>query len=251
MIRKQVVFKPKKEITLQYNYNYQVMKNIYYYLTVADSVLSRRIHNKGHRVDTGHIYKLFNFTLLFGNARFKQNGILCNENTTIKLIISGKKEIVEKVTKGLLHVKKMKLDNEELILKDIQNDKKVFWKDIMLYSSLSPLVESTKNDDGKIEYLSPYQSDYYKNLAENAKRKYELIYGKKYEGQIFFDIDNAINIKEKYIKIKNGGVKGYEYDIWVEADKSMQKVMYYLGLGQNSSTGMGCLNFVTGVSKNE
>lgn len=251
MIRKQVIFKPDTNIKLPYNYQYDVMKNIYYYISVADEILSRRLHNEGYVSDTGHVYKLFNYTLLFENAKFTDDDIICNEDSTIKLIISGKKDIVQKVLKGLLHIKKMKINNIEIPLKDIQNDKRVFFKPIMLYSTFSPIVESTQDDNGNIVYLNPYEGDYYKNLVENAKRKYKIIYNKDYKKGLFFDIDDALEIKEKYVQIKNGGVKGYQYDIWIEAEPDMQRIIYYLGLGQNSSTGCGCLNFVTGVNSDE
>lgn len=247
MIRQQVIFKPKSTIKLPYNYQYEVMKNIYYYISIADDVLSRRLHNEGYKSETGHIYKLFNFTLLFDKAKFTKDNIICNESSTVKLILSGKKDIIKKILKGLLHIKQIKINDIEIPLFTIENDKKVFFKPIMLYSALSPIVESTHNNN-IIIYLSPYESDYYKNLVENAKRKYQLIYNREYKGTIFFDIDDALEIKEKYIQIKNGGVKGYLYDVWIEAEPDMQKIIYYLGLGQNSSTGCGCLNFVIGVN---
>lgn len=251
MIRKQVIYKPTKEVVLPYNYQYDVMKNIYYYMSVADDVLSKRLHNDGYRVDTGHVYKLFNYTLLFEGAKFTQDGIVCNKNSTIKLILSGKKNIIQKILKGLLHVKKIKIEDSEIPLQNIEDDKKVFFKPIMLYDTLSPVVESTLDDDKKVIYQTPYESNYYKNLAENAKRKYQLVYGREFKGKLFFDIDDALNIKDKFIQIKDGGVKGYQYNVWIETDRDMQRVIYYLGLGQNSSTGCGCLNFVTGVNGNE
>lgn len=251
MIRKQVVFKANKEVKLKYAYNHDVMKNIYYYIQTADEVLGRRLHNEGFRSETGHIYKLFNYTLLFEKARFKHNGIYCNENTVIKLILSGQKDIIDRAIKGIMHIKKCRIGNIDLKLEDIRNDKKVFWKDITLYSALTGVVVCTKDDRGQVVYLTPYIGKYYRNLAENAKRKYKIIYGEEYTGVLFFDIDDALNIKEKYIEIKDGGVRGYKFDIWIECSKKMQKIIYYLGLGQNSSTGAGCLNFVTGVDANE
>lgn len=251
MIRKQVIFKPTKIIKLPYNYQYDVMKNIYYYISIADDVISKRLHNKGYISDTGHVYKLFNYTLLFENVKFVKDNIICDKNSTIKLVLSGKKELIQKTLKGLLHIKKIKIGDNEIPLQNIIDDKKVFFKPIMLYNALSPVIESTLDDDKNVVYQTPYESDYYKNLAENAKRKYKLIHGKEFKGKLFFDIDNALEIKDKFIQIKEGGVKGYQYSIWIETDKEMQKIIYYLGLGQNSSTGCGCLNFVTGVNADE
>lgn len=250
--RRNIKFKPDKKISIPYTYEYNVMQSIYYYIAVADSVFEKFLHNEGYRVEDGHIFKLFNFTLRFKNAVFKKEHIELNENGEITLIISGKKDIVKMILKGLLHIKKLKIGDTEIPLKDIEKDKNFKFKEIMFYRGLSPIIESTKDDEGKIVYLSPYESKYYINLANNLKRKYKLIYDEDFKGELFFDIDDALKIKKKSIKVKDFYSIGYIYDIWVETTPKMQKIIYYLGLGQNNSVGAGCLGYVTGrIAENE
>lgn len=245
--RKQVIFKPPKKCSISFNYQYDVMKSIYYYTTVADEVKGRFLHNEGYRAESGHVYKLFTYALLFENVEFGEKTIDINENSTLKLIVSGKKDIVSLILKGLLHIKKLKIEDIEFKLSNIEDDKKVNFQEIMLYKALNPIIETTLDNDKNKVYLSPYQGDYYKNLAYNVMRKYELVYNAKYNNQIFFDIDEALNIKEKIFNFKEGSLKGYQYDIWVEASPKMQKIIYYLGLGQNnSSLGAGTLSYITG-----
>jgi len=251
MIRKQLIFKTDKDILLPYSYQHDIQKNLYHYIEISDCKKSRRIHDEGYSVASGHKFKLFNFTLLFENAIFHKDGIKCADKTTIKLLITGKKHIIESIFKGLLETRQLKIGENVLEFVNITNDKKVYFKNIMLYNSFSPIVTSTKDDKLKTQYLSPYEEGYFHNLAENARRKYKIIYNKDYEGELFFDLDDALSVKSKFIKIKAGGVRGYEYNIWIEADKDMQKIIYYLGLGQNSSIGCGCLNFVKGVNPDE
>lgn len=246
LTRKVVLFKPTEDIELDYNYNYQVTRNIYHYLWVADRVKSRFIHDVGYEVVTGHKFKLFNFTILFKDAIFNEDHILCTEDTIIKLIISGKESIVQSILKGILQVRKIKLYDYEIPLLKFEDDiGLVRFEDVMLYKALSPIVETTKNEQGNVETLTPYHGEYYRNLAINAKRKYKLIHSRDYEGNIFFDIDNALNIKDKYISFKGGVIRGFLFNIWVEAEMDMQQILYYLGLGQNSSTGFGCLSTIS------
>ena len=87
----------------------------------------------------------------------------------------------------------------------------------------------------------------YKILAHNLMRKYKLVYGKEYEGEIFFDIENTLKVKKKLIsKIKSEfiiiGYSGFE--LFIEADKDMQKIAYYCGLGGYNSLGMGSVNYI-------
>jgi len=243
--RKQIIFTSPIETVIPYDNNYEVMKNCYYYLSISDQILEKMLHNQGYRVESGHIYKLFNFTLLFENAHFTKQGIKINKYTILKLIISGKEDIIKKIIKGILHAKKIKLQDNEFILKDIKVDKSVLFNNIMLYKALSPVIETSKDDNCKPYTLTVYESLYYKNLIENAKRKYKLIYQEDFKGEIFFDIDDIDEIKSKSFKVKEIYNNGYIYNVWVQTSPKMQKIIYYLGLGQNSSSGAGCLSYIT------
>lgn len=246
MIRKQIVFRTNKQVNIDYNYQHEVLKNIYKYIDKADANKARILHKTGFRLNNKHKYKLFNFTILFENAIFDKC-IVCNPNTIIKLVISGGKSIINSTIKGLLDIRSLEINNTIFDFVKVESDKNTYIEDVVLYSALSPIITSTRGTDGNIVYLTPYHEGYFKNLAVNAKRKYKIIYGKEYEGEIYFEIDDLLKTKEKFVKIKNGGVSGMTYDIWIQADKDMQKVIYYLGLGQNSSIGCGCMNFIKGV----
>lgn len=251
MIRKQIILKPDKNGEISYNYQHEVLKNIYKLMKLADEKKTKMLHNKGCRVDTGHVFKLFNYTLLFEDAIFTKTGITCNENTKVKLVISGKKEIIENILRGLLVSPKLEVDGFIFNFVKVVNDKRVNFEEVTFYKAMSPVIVSTKTDEGDKEYLTPYNPKYFENLANNLKRKYKLVYNKDYLGEIFFEIDDLLEMKDKFVRIKQGGVRGNEYSIWVQAEKEMQKIIYYLGLGQNSSTGCGCLSFITGVRNNE
>lgn len=249
MIRKQINFKVSKDVEISYNYQHELLKNLYKLMKLADEKKAKILHNTGYRLEGKHVFKLFNYTLLFENAVFTSTGILCKEDTKVKLVLNGKKEIVENILRGLLVEPQLQIETAVFDLVGVKDDKKINLKEVTLYKALSAIVISTKTDNGEKEYLNPYDTKYFENLANNLKRKYILIYGKEYTGELFFEIDNLLEMREKFVKIKSGGVKGQEYSIWVQADKDMQKVIYYLGLGQNSSIGCGCLSFVKGVSE--
>lgn len=243
--RRNVIFKPSSKVTIPRDYEYNVMQSLYYYISITDEVFEKFLHEEGYR-NTNKTYKLFNFTLRFKNATINKHTIDIDENGEMILVLTGKKEVVGKILKGLLHVKKIKLGKTEIPLSDIATDKKFKFQPIMFYKGLSTIIETTQNDNREVVYLSPYESKYYENLANNLKRKYELIYNEEFKGKLFFDIDDPLKIKEKSIKVKDIYSHGYMYDIWVETTPKMQRVIYYLGLGQNNSVGAGCLSYITG-----
>ena len=104
----------------------------------------------------------------------------------------------------------------------------------------------------KIVFISPFEDDYYRVLANNLKRKYKLVYGKDYTGELYFDIEDALNIKKRFIdnvkrdsKSKSILIGYTDFELYLVADRDMQKVAYYCGFGSNNSLGMGATTFIT------
>lgn len=241
--RMTLVFKGTKGM-IDYNYYYPLMKVIYECMTLNNDEYAFKIHNEGYKQDS-KTFKLFNYHLYFENVDYKEKGIQVNEESIIKLIISGEVNILNNIIKGIIKQNRITLNNTNLKLMKFENSKCKFNK-IMLYKVRSPLVESIWNKG--ILYLNPTQERFYNALGNNLLRKYKIVYGKEYEGNLYFDIENILKIKQKYItNIKKGFIIGYsDFEIFIEADEDMQRVAYYLGLGQNNSIGMGNISYITG-----
>lgn len=246
LCRKQVILKALADSSLDYNYNYELMKNIYKAVDTMDKLKGQLLHESGFIVD-GKKFKLFTFTLLFKGATFKKQSIDVCYGDTVTLVVSGKQEIVEDIIKALELKKVLKIFDTSLEVAEVLTDKRVYLKKTTLYKTYSPIIESI-HDGEKIVYLAPNQSKFYNALAQNLLRKYRLIYGEEYTGELYFDIENVLTIKNKNIhNIKGNFAKGYgNYNIWIEADIKMQKIAYYLGIGQKNAMGAGCLGFITG-----
>lgn len=244
LVKKSIIL--KGEGIIDYNYHYELMKRIYEALTLSDNKRAIKLHNEGVLSD-GKRFKLFNYTLAFDkNVSYLENGISFNKDNCIKLIISGDDKILNSIIKGIVLNGKIKLNENELKVVELENDKDVKFNNIMLYKVRSPIVESVYEDG--VKYTNPYTKEWYSALANNLKRKYKAVYNEEYDKDIFFDIENILNIKKKMItKIKKGFVIGYtDFEIFIEADPKMQKIAYYLGLGQNSSIGMGAISYIKG-----
>lgn len=245
--RVNLIFEIQNNGILNYNYQYKLMKIIYEALTQYDQDMAQHLHSKGYKIDN-KIFKLFNYTMLFKDAEFDKDGIVLTKNNIVKLVFTGKQSIVNNVVKGFIKTQSFNIDGVDFRLSNMENDKQIAFKKKMLYKVVSPIIESIYEEE--IKYLTPFDNRFYEALSKNLYRKYELIYGKKYTGKLYFDIENVLTIKKKTINdIKNGYHIGYgNFNIWVEADSTMQKVAYYCGLGQNNSIGAGLLTYITGRS---
>lgn len=240
----------KTEGTIDYNYHYELMKELYEAMTLVDKSKAYSLHEEGFNIDNKK-FKLFNFHLSFSkNVNYEKSGIKCSLNDVIDLHISAKNDILNLILKGLIKKGGINIKNTKLEIIGLDEDNKVRFNKIMLYKVRTPVVESIYDaENKKIIYLSPFEPQFYKTLGQNLMRKYKALYNKEYTNELFFDIEDILQVKKKYItNIKNNGfVIGYtDFEIFIEADVDMQKVAYYLGLGQNTSIGMGSLSYIMG-----
>ena len=240
------------EGNISYNYHYPLMVNLYEAMELIDKDKAKWIHDKGVSIDNKKI-KLFNFCLDFNkNVDYNVNHVAIKGFNQIKLILSGDEKILNLIIKGLVKKGNITLGSCILYIVNIEESKKVRYENVMLYKVRTPIIESLYQD-GTV-YINPYQQEWYKAIANNLKRKYKAVYNEEYTDEIYFDIENILNIKKKYItNIKNKGyVIGYtDFEIFIEATPKMQKVIYNLGIGQNTSMGMGAISYVKGWKENE
>lgn len=247
LIRKYLILQVNEDCVLNYNYHYELMKRIYESIELKDKSRALILHNNGYKIDNKK-FKLFNYNLFCQGAIYTSKGIEIKKDNTIKFIISGYSEVINLILKGLIIKQKFILDNIEFKIVNIEDDNKIKLDNISLYKVRTPVVASLYNKlDNKQIYLNPMQEEFYKSLYNNLIRKYKLIYKKDYNGELYFDIENVLSIKKKYItNIKQKGfVIGYsDFEIVVQADKDMQEVIYYCGLGEKNSVGMGLVTHI-------
>ena len=250
--RKVIHFIASEESVINYNYQYKLMQDAYKLMTTIDAEKTKIIHNKGFKVEK-KTYKLFNFHVYFEGANYTREGIEIKKGSAVKFTISGANKVLNLLFKGILKAGVIQIDNCNLTLKSVEDDKKFRFNKIMLYKVRNPVVESIYNPDmKKAEFLNPCDMRYYEALGRNLLRKYEAVYSEKYEGKLFFEIEDFCKIKQKFIKDihKDGFVIGFSnFEIYIQADVDMQKIAYNCGLGQNNSLGMGHISYITGRSQ--
>ncbi|MCD3217408.1 CRISPR-associated endoribonuclease Cas6 [Clostridium botulinum C] len=246
--RKSIILKSESNGVLDYNWNYPLSINLFNKMLLYDAKFAEFLHNEGFRSndEKKKKFKLINFMMLFNNQKMDSKGININKDDEVVLIISGYKDPMNAILQGLCINHKINLNNIIFKVIAIKEDRKVKFNKINIYKAITPIVESIW-ENGSVKFLNPYQSKYYNAIKKNLKRKYEIIYKKTYSGELKLMIENMLKIKQKSIKIKNGYIQGYSnFEILIQCDKDMQKVAYYCGLGQNSSMGLGLLNYITG-----
>ncbi|OOV52317.1 CRISPR-associated endoribonuclease Cas6 [Clostridium botulinum D/C] len=248
LLRKSIILQAQDNGLLDYNWNYPLAINLFDKMALYNEEFAKFLHDEGFRSkdEKKKKFKLINFMLLFNNQEMNSKGININKNDEIVLIISGYKDPMNAILQGLCINNEINLNNIIFKVVNVKDDKKVKFNKINIYKAMTPIVESIW-EDGLVKYLNPYQPEYYNAIKQNLKRKYEIVYNKPYNGELKLMIENMLKVKQKSIKIKNGYIQGYSnFEILVKCSKDMQKIVYYLGAGQNSSMGAGLVNYITG-----
>lgn len=246
LTRKIIILENECDLILDYNYNYELMKEMYNAMKTSNDKKASKIHDEGFKIEN-KIYKLFTHQLFIENAKYTKEGIVINKKSKLKLTISGAETVVKEIALGIFKNKGIRLNNSKMVLKDIESNKRTVLDNISLYKVRTPIVAAIQDENRKIKYISPYEEGFFRVLANNLRRKYKLIYNKDYEGELFFDIEELFNVKKKFISnIKNDGfIIGYsDFELYIQSDKDMQKVAYYTGLGSNNSLGMGLVTHI-------
>lgn len=241
MIRRQVLLRVKRNSVLNYNYKHAVASMLYAVGREEAEESMTQLHDKGYDGGEGFRFKLFTHTILFKNAEFKQDGIHISKGTEVRLLISGKDEIVTTLMKTLHLGKELDILGVKFEVDAVERDRHITFKRVMCYKALAPVVTSQVRE-GKRVCLDYWDVEYFRIIAEKAKRQYKMIYGEEYEGDLFFEIDNTETAREKGEKLKNSFIRGYQYDLWVEAAPKMQKILYFLGIGEKVTQGFGFLS---------
>ncbi|MEG2618916.1 MAG: CRISPR-associated endoribonuclease Cas6 [Bacilli bacterium] len=228
--RVDVILKVEKEFELDYNYNYEIMKELYNCMSKIDSEFAKEIHDSKKM-------SLFNFNLYIENAEYK-NCIKVKEGF-INLTLSGKFDIIEKIVRGIMK-DGIIIGKNKLSIMEIKSEK-VRLKDTCLYRVRTPIVVSKDS-----KFIDVYKSEEYFNaIGVNLLKKYKYIYGIDYNGKLFFEIEDIFDINKKMINnVKGGKLVGYTFNIFIEADKDMQYIAHMCGLGERNSMGCGNLKFI-------
>lgn len=123
---------------------------------------------------------------------------------------------------------------------------------IMRYQCLSPIVASTKRDDGSVAYLSPEAPGYARIFIQNLQHKQSAL--SVHHGQT--EIPEKTNFpfsfrlvntpRKKGVTIKANTreetkVIGYLFHFELTAPVELHEIGYYAGFGEKNSMGFGCV----------
>lgn len=267
-MRIKVCLKPiRKSFAIPINYNYPLSSAIYRLFFESSPKFSKWLHDQGFVSPEGKKMKLFTFSRLF-ITNPKVEGTIIEGRGLAWFLFSTPLEfaIMENFVVGILKKGRITIGNgatkSDFTVSSLEILPEPELSENMKYIMLSPTVVSTMVEkDGKVveHYYRTDEPGLENNLAENLRRKYEIVRKKPYEGKIEIELDREYIERKggaegvsKMVTIAEGKleetkVKGFICPIVIKGSKEIQKVAYDCGIGKKNSMGFGMLEVISRV----
>lgn len=222
-------------VKLPKSYNHELQGFFY---ANMDRLFAEFLHESGF-IHGGRKFKLFTFSKLRYRSLEKKNGFLWIETPLTVSFSSPLFTLSKSLAENFLKGETFRLGRNMLfLLKAEVVEYKLSPQ--MLIRCLSPVVVyRTPPGSRKYEYLTPYQKEFYELLEKNLRKKYELVYGRTYRGELEIKPEGIKPEYRKKIVFKGTLIEAWEGIFRIEAEEDMVRVALYAGIGVKNSAGFG------------
>lgn len=215
---------------------YHALQGLVYDLIGYDPALSAELHNrKNGKTDA---LKLFCFSDLHGQYRYSDRTRTYPGPFEFE-IRSAEDIIVDTIAERIEHDPVVMVDGCVCRVRDLITYSKSFFDTEVDVHMNTPITVYRTERDKKRRYFSTEEDEFYELVSSNLEKKYSLIYGHKYEGQLRLSCLSAGRCKHVVARYKGDIVNAYYGDFRIEASTKMLAVAYYCGLGSKNSVGFG------------
>ncbi len=237
-----LVFTSRTPLILPKSYNHLIQSFLY---NCMDPNLSSLLHNFGFSYGKRR-FKLFTFSKIIGKLLEKdlKRGLVIFERNITLYFASPITEVVSSSIKNLLKGKEFYLGKNEVSLYSLEIVKPKIGEEVLV-RCLSPItVYKTPPGQRRFYYLNPWQREFYELIEKNLIRKYEVVYGKSYQGILKVE---PLKVKEQYKKkilYKGTLIEAWEGYYKIRGKEEMVRLSLEAGLGAKNSQGFGMVEVV-------
>ncbi len=241
-MRFEIVLEGKNRLEVPLHYNYMLQSFVYKLM----GKLSDKVHDQGF--GEYRKFKLFVFSKLFPASLERKGRKLILEPPIRFFVATPLEELASSMVETLLsHVHKL----ENMYVSKVNViDIKVDGNNLEVFA-ISPITayRTFKDSEGKHKtmYFHPAEREFKELLERNLRRKYRIVYGKDYEGELSIE-PLAIRYPQDYRRIIYKGilVKAWEGRYRLNANKDMLELALLCGLGAKNSQGFGMVREIPG-----
>lgn len=235
------------------SYSYELSAWIYKVLASSDEAYASWLHDNGFAQENKR-FKFFTFSrLLFDNAKpVKGTDRLAIFSDKATIFLSFAPEIsTQNFISGIFSNNEFTIGDRKSKVKFRVNNIELlpspdFSESYGQFRTLSPITVSMKDENGRIVYVSPENTDYDYGqlLSKNLKEKYRIYYQKEPEQETAFELKLLSPPRSKLIKIKSGtpgetNIRGFDIKFSLQTNPELLHMIYECGAGEKNSLGFG------------
>lgn len=243
-MRMRVTLLSKGKIDIPWNYLHYLHAFTYSSMLKIEPDLARFLHERGFNVE-GHIYKLFNFSLLYPKRAEKGEDGLKMTPPILWWISSPLTEVIESLATFLLQENKVKIKNSLLEVERIEIEENPNLEGKSLFKTLSPIVVSTGvkvKDKLEHKFLSPEDKKFWEIAKVNLLRKAKALRLKVESDELYFEPTG--NWRSKLLEVQGTKVRAFDVEFWAEGNPELLQVAYDCGLGERNAQGFGMIKLL-------
>ena len=234
---------------LPLNYQYECSALIYKILFNANQEYATWLHQNGFKADKKQ-FKLFTFSRFYF-PQFKIKGEFVEIlSDTFKWQLSFLPErSTQEFVQGLFKERELEIGNRRAKIKCHVSSIEILPQPLisknMEFKTLSPMVISKKETDGRFQYIAPDHPMAAELVKINLLAKYEAIHNKPFPKTDFlFELTALNKPKPTLITIKaftpqESKIKGYMCRFQLRAPVELMEIAYEAGIGGKNSVGFG------------
>lgn len=227
---------PNKPLILPFNYNYQLQSSIYAKLS--------EINASGFWHDIGfgekNRFKAFTFGPLKGSYYVEDNHIHFHDAVTLELR-SPVFEFCDDFQRAIELNHKMKLFDTELSVVHADITNLHINSEVALFRSEMPITVYRNLENGKRQYFTPEDSDFYVGICNNFENKYEAIFNSTPEPIRIRPVGRYKKVVTRY---KSTWIEAYQASLEVQGKSRNLEFLYNSGLGAKNSMGFGFIKLI-------
>jgi CRISPR-associated endoribonuclease Cas6 len=237
-------FSFEQPLNLPKHYN-NVLQGFFY--KNMDPLLAGILHEVGF-VYNQRRFKLFAFSKIFGKIKEKNESNILFKPPDVHVYFSTPITThMKSIVMSLMKKEKLLMYKQYVFLSEVEVLEEEIESDEITVVCLSPIVVyRTPEGSRRHIYLSPFEEQFYDMIKSNLMKKYQLVYGKRYMGDIEIAPANTNSIHKKKIVFKGTLITAWEGLFKIKAKRDMLKVGLECGLGVKNSAGFGCIAKIRG-----
>ena len=215
-----------KPITVPKSYNH-LLQHFFY------SKLEKELHDQEG-------FKFFVYSKIISNKQpEKRDGILTYDSSFKLYFASVKQEILNRLVNSIITGEDLKLGPNKLYSAGVSQIE-IPLKEKMILKALSPIV-IYKTQNGVKMYSNPWCKEFYDGVKHNLLHKYEVFYGRQYDGELDIQPHYVHRNYRRKLFYKGLVVEGWEGYYEIAAREDMMRIVLGAGLGVMNSAGFGMM----------